>query len=140
MKTRILVVMSVLWLALSGCDRRSAPSLVGHYVVSYVNPVWAQKEGLALAEVNKTEIWLRPDGSATIRGEPFVKATKGSGIGESPGTWSQLPSQPKKIDLLIAARKLSVPVGIAESNDQVILEYSEDPELPTNIRLRKVND
>ncbi len=132
--------MFALSFALAGCPRRSPPSLVGHYVIAYVNPVWVQRSGLALEDVNRAEIWLRPDGSATIRGEPFVKASNSSGIGESPGAWSQLPSQPKKIDLLIAARKLTVPIGLAESNDQILLEYSEDPELTTNIRLRKVHD
>ena len=133
---KVVFSVALLFVALplaSSCSRRcSSNEIPGTYVVAKANPVWAKHSDYTQADLDRLRLQLRTDGGARLT--CFPHQGKVSGV----GSWSML--KPGVVYLLITEHNTVVPMGAESSGDEVRLLYSDDPELPTNLVLKKVPD
>jgi hypothetical protein len=119
-------------LAFASCSRVrhfTAAELAGVYVVERANPEWAKRAGYSMQQLSELRLILSEDGSARLKNFPAGRQISGA------ASWSL--RKPEVIDLRIVELNLVVPISVGTSSGDAVLTYSEDPEFPTNLRLKK---
>ena len=119
-------------LLVASCSRSNdytAAELVGVYEVENANSVWAKNADYTEQDVAALRVELRLDGSANLTNFPLGR--KATGFAK----WSF--RKPDVIDLLVIEQNKVVPIGLVRAKQEVRLTYSDDPELPANLILRK---